>query len=130
MFPSSVELRKPPPKHPLKKLLDQIRSQRNQLEHEPAAEWPAGTTEEIPEKDATIDTGSLTSEERSAVLPLELHQTTPDGKTGSVCAPRPTVQHISGAIVSFQRGKHPDRPLKQKQKRSLLMNAPRGTENK
>lgn len=82
MFPPSVEQVKAPPKHPLKKLLDQIRSQRNQwLEHETPAELPTVITEEIPEKDTTIDTGSLTSAEKSSMPPVQRHKTGPRGKT-------------------------------------------------
>lgn len=58
MFPSSVEQIEPAPKHPLKKLLDRIRSQRNQwIEHETAEDLPTVITDEIPEKDTTTDTG-------------------------------------------------------------------------
>lgn len=81
MFPSSAEQVKATPKHPLKKLLDRIRSQRNQwLEHETPAEVSTVITEEIPEKDTTIDTGSLTSEEKSNMLPVELHKAGHHGK--------------------------------------------------
>ncbi|TNN01330.1 hypothetical protein fugu_010712 [Takifugu bimaculatus] len=69
---AAVEQVKAPPQHPLKKLLDRIRSQKNQwLEPETPAELPTV----VPERDTTMDTGSLTSEERSNVLPVDLHQT-------------------------------------------------------
>lgn len=80
MFLSSVEQTKPASKHPLKKLLDRIRSQRNQwTEHEAAVDLPAVIRDEIPEKDTTIDTGSLISEEKSNELP-ELHRATHNGR--------------------------------------------------
>lgn len=81
MFPSLVEQIEPAPKHPLKKLLDRIRSQRNQwIEHETAPDLPTVITDEIPEKDTTTDTGSLTRENKSNALPFELHKTTHLGK--------------------------------------------------
>ncbi|CAG06463.1 unnamed protein product, partial [Tetraodon nigroviridis] len=62
---TQVEQTKPASKHPLKKLLDRIRSQRNQrTEHEAAVDTVG--TDEIPEKDTTIDTGSLTSDQKSS----------------------------------------------------------------
>ncbi|XP_029699823.1 uncharacterized protein cep295 isoform X2 [Takifugu rubripes] len=74
---AAVEQVKAPPQHPLKKLLDRIRSQKNQwLEPETPAELPTV----VPERDTTMDTGSLTSEERSNVLPVDLHQTGHHGK--------------------------------------------------
>lgn len=77
MFPSSVEQIEPAPKHPLKKLLDRIRSQRNQwIEHETAEDLPTVITDEIPEKDTTTDTGWLSSEHKSNALPFELRKTT------------------------------------------------------
>lgn len=81
MFLSPEEQRKPPPKHPLKKLLDRIRSQRSQwTEHEAAVDVPAVRTDEVPEEDTTIDTGSLGSEEKSSQLPGQLHKTTLNGR--------------------------------------------------
>lgn len=56
----------------MRKLLDRIRSQRSQwLELETPAELAADVREEIPEKDTTIHTGSLSSEEKSSMLPVE-----------------------------------------------------------
>ncbi|XP_045929282.1 centrosomal protein of 295 kDa isoform X2 [Micropterus dolomieu] len=65
---AQVEPSKPAPRRALKKLLDRIRSQRNQLTdhggHGPAADSPTAITDQVPERDTTIDTGSLTSEEK------------------------------------------------------------------
>lgn len=81
MFLSLVEHSKRASKHPLKKLLDRVRSQRNQwTEHEAAVDLPTVITDEIPEKDTTIDTGSLTSEEKSDELPVEFHKPTHNGR--------------------------------------------------
>ncbi|XP_039646701.1 centrosomal protein of 295 kDa isoform X2 [Perca fluviatilis] len=71
-----VEPSKPAPRRALKKLLDRIRSQRNQWtdhsSHAPAADSPTAITDQIPERDTTIDTGSLTSEEKDKLPPIEL----------------------------------------------------------
>ncbi|XP_044058281.1 centrosomal protein of 295 kDa isoform X2 [Siniperca chuatsi] len=73
---AQVEPSKPAPRRALKKLLDRIRSQRNQWtdqnSHEPAGDSPATITDQIPERDTTIDTGSLTSEEKDKLPPIEL----------------------------------------------------------
>ncbi|XP_029923683.1 centrosomal protein of 295 kDa isoform X3 [Myripristis murdjan] len=61
------------PRRALKKLLDRIRSQREQQSgvsgRVPVAEPPITVTNEIPERDISIDTGSLISEERDAPQP-------------------------------------------------------------
>ncbi|XP_070826236.1 uncharacterized protein cep295 [Chaetodon trifascialis] len=61
-----VEPSRPAPRRALKKLLDRIRSQRNQwTDHSsrvPAASSPTVISDQVPERDSTIDTGSLTSE--------------------------------------------------------------------
>lgn len=86
MFLSSVEQTKPATTHPLRKLLNRIRSQRTQwTEHEAAVDFPAVIMDEIPEKDTTIDTGSLTSEDKRNELPVELHKTTHNGRDGYFC---------------------------------------------
>ncbi|XP_051254471.1 uncharacterized protein cep295 isoform X8 [Dicentrarchus labrax] len=59
---------RPAPRRALRKLLDRIRSQRTQWtesnSHVPAADSQTAITDQIPERDTTIDTGSLTSEEK------------------------------------------------------------------
>lgn len=67
-----VKPSKPAPKQALRKLLNRIRSQRNdwtEPSHASAAEPPAVLTDEIPERDTSIDTGSLTSVEKSKLFP-------------------------------------------------------------
>ncbi|XP_033988661.1 uncharacterized protein cep295 [Trematomus bernacchii] len=68
-----VEPFKPAPRRALRKLLDRIRNQRNhwteQNSHVPAAEPPTSITDQIPERDTTIDTGSLSSEEKHSLEP-------------------------------------------------------------
>ncbi|KAJ4936149.1 hypothetical protein JOQ06_017673 [Pogonophryne albipinna] len=68
-----VEPSKPAPRRALRKLLDRIRNQRNhwteQNSHVLAAEPPTPITDQIPERDTTIDTGSLSSEETHSVEP-------------------------------------------------------------
>lgn len=80
---------KPAPRRALKKLLDRIRSQRSQRSqwtdhssHVPAADSPTAIMDQIPERDTTIDTGSLTSEEKDKLPPLQLLQPShsPPGK--------------------------------------------------
>ncbi|XP_029301688.1 centrosomal protein of 295 kDa isoform X2 [Cottoperca gobio] len=70
-----AEPSKPAPRRALKKLLDRIRNQRNQWtdhSHVPAADSPTAITDQIPERDTTIDTGSLTSEEKDNLPHTEL----------------------------------------------------------
>ncbi|TDH15402.1 hypothetical protein EPR50_G00030590 [Perca flavescens] len=73
---AQVDPSKPAPRRALKKLLDRIRSQRNQWtdhsRHAPAADSPTAITDQIPERDTTIDTGSLTGEEKDTLPPVEL----------------------------------------------------------
>ncbi|XP_071396494.1 uncharacterized protein cep295 [Centroberyx affinis] len=74
-----AEPSRPAPRRALRKLLDRIRSQRDQRSlhsgRVPAADPPTAdppppaAADQIPERDTTIDTGSLTSEERDAPLP-------------------------------------------------------------
>lgn len=67
-----VKPSKPAPKQALRKLLNRIRSQRNdwtEPSRASAAEPPAVLTDEIPERDTSIDTGSLTSVEKSKLFP-------------------------------------------------------------
>nr|XP_020479192.1 centrosomal protein of 295 kDa isoform X2 [Monopterus albus] len=75
---AEVKPSKPAARRALKKLLDRIRSQRSQWtdhnSHVPAADSPAATSDLIPERDTTIDTGSLTSEERDRPPPTRLLQ--------------------------------------------------------
>ncbi|XP_076591283.1 centrosomal protein 295 isoform X2 [Chaetodon auriga] len=70
-----AEPSKPAPRRALKKLLDRIRSQRNQwTDHSscvPAASSPTVISDQVPEQDSTIDTGSLTSEEKDHLPPIE-----------------------------------------------------------
>ncbi|XP_037631417.1 centrosomal protein of 295 kDa isoform X2 [Sebastes umbrosus] len=65
---TEVEPSRAAPRQALKKLLDRIRTQRNQwTDHNscvPAADSPTAISGQIPERDSTIDTGSLTSEEK------------------------------------------------------------------
>ncbi|XP_071351833.1 centrosomal protein of 295 kDa isoform X2 [Trachinotus anak] len=73
---AQVEPSKPAPRRALKKLLDRIRSQRNQWtgpnRRVPAADSPSVFTDQIPERDTTIETGSLTSEEKDKRPTTEL----------------------------------------------------------
>uniref|UniRef100_A0A3P8TQB8 Uncharacterized protein n=1 Tax=Amphiprion percula TaxID=161767 RepID=A0A3P8TQB8_AMPPE len=58
---------RPAPRRALKKLLDRIRNQRNQWTNssrDPAADSPTVISDQIPERDTSIETGSLTAEEK------------------------------------------------------------------
>lgn len=80
MFFSSVEQTR---SSKLKKFLDRVRSQRNQwTEREAVVDLPTVRTDEIPEKDTTIDTGSLSREEMSSELPVEVHKSPHNGRNG------------------------------------------------
>ncbi|XP_044209509.1 centrosomal protein of 295 kDa [Thunnus albacares] len=77
---AQAEPSRPAPRRALRKLLDRIRNQRNQWTNYggrvPAADSPTIITDQIPERDTTIDTGSLTSEERDKATPVELPEPT------------------------------------------------------
>ncbi|XP_035536030.1 centrosomal protein of 295 kDa [Morone saxatilis] len=65
---AEAEPSRPAPRRALRKLLDRIRSQRTQWTDSKsrvsAADSQTAITDQIPERDTTIDTGSLTSEEK------------------------------------------------------------------
>ncbi|KAM9317908.1 uncharacterized protein cep295 isoform 2-T2 [Pholidichthys leucotaenia] len=80
--PAEVEPSKPAPRQTLKKLLDRIRTQRDQWTQSSTASTvvsPAGSAtvirDQIPERDTTIETGSLTSEDKRT--PVQLRDSTP-----------------------------------------------------
>lgn len=74
----AVKPSRSPPRRALKKLLDRIRSQRNQWTHHsscvPVADSPTIITDQIPERDTSIETGSLISEEKDEQTPTNLGQ--------------------------------------------------------
>ncbi|XP_035477657.2 uncharacterized protein cep295 isoform X2 [Scophthalmus maximus] len=73
---SPVEPSQPARRRALKKLLDRIRSQKNQRtehkSHVPAVDSPTAITDQIPERDTSIETGSLTSEMKNKLTPIKL----------------------------------------------------------
>ncbi|KAF7651379.1 hypothetical protein LDENG_00111830 [Lucifuga dentata] len=74
---AQAEFSRPAPRWALKKLLDRIRSQRNQWSSHgglDTARVPPAVqlSDQIPERDTTIDTGSLASEEREKPSPAKL----------------------------------------------------------
>ncbi|CAB1453280.1 unnamed protein product [Pleuronectes platessa] len=75
---AQVEPSKPAPRRALTKLLDRIRGQRNQSTEHSSRVSPADSqtvmTDQIPERDTTIETGSLTSGEKDQPAPSELLQ--------------------------------------------------------
>ncbi|XP_047450066.1 centrosomal protein of 295 kDa isoform X3 [Mugil cephalus] len=73
---AEVEPCRPAPRRALKKLLDRIRGQRNQWTHQssrvPAADSPTIITDEIPERDSSIETGSLAVGDKDKQTPVEI----------------------------------------------------------
>uniref|UniRef100_UPI0037E8AC82 centrosomal protein of 295 kDa n=1 Tax=Semicossyphus pulcher TaxID=241346 RepID=UPI0037E8AC82 len=90
---------RPAPRRALKKLLDRIRSQRTQWTDPnscvPAADSPPVIDDHIPERDTTIDTGSLTSEEKDNLSPVELpeRESPPPALETADSAPADTPHH-------------------------------------
>ncbi|XP_072248142.1 uncharacterized protein cep295 [Leuresthes tenuis] len=74
---AEVEASGPAPRRALRKLLDRIRSQRSECSNHsrrvPAADSPTVFTDQIPERDTSIETGSLLSEEKDKSS-IELHE--------------------------------------------------------
>ncbi|XP_041851766.1 centrosomal protein of 295 kDa isoform X3 [Melanotaenia boesemani] len=72
------EASRPAPRRVLRKLLDRIRNQRNEWtnhsSHVPAADSPTVYTDQIPERETTIETGSLLSEEKDKRTPDKLRE--------------------------------------------------------
>uniref|UniRef100_A0A673B5W7 ALMS motif domain-containing protein n=2 Tax=Sphaeramia orbicularis TaxID=375764 RepID=A0A673B5W7_9TELE len=125
---AQAESVRPPPRRALKKLLDRIRSQRNQqTEHShrfPGAVGPGIMTDQIPERDSTIDTGSLTSDERENPPPVR-----PDSPPASeTIEPLPATDVIipdefTNRIQEFdeERKKRDEELEREKQKQMVLL---------
>ncbi|XP_060928600.1 centrosomal protein of 295 kDa-like [Limanda limanda] len=72
-YPLALEPSKPAPRRALKKLLDRIRGQRS-TEHSSRvspADSPTVMTDQIPERDTSIESGSLTSGEKEQPAPTD-----------------------------------------------------------
>ncbi|KAM6987529.1 uncharacterized protein cep295 [Tautogolabrus adspersus] len=98
---------KPAPRRALKKLLDRIRGQRNHWADQnsciSAANSPPANTDHIPERDTTIDTGSLTSEEKEHLPPAELPE--PDSSPSAMATAEPAAAdtlHPDGLLDRIQ----------------------------
>ncbi|XP_051813514.1 centrosomal protein of 295 kDa isoform X2 [Acanthochromis polyacanthus] len=79
---AEAEPSRPAPRRALKKLLDRIRNQRNQWTSSsrvPAADSPTVISDQIPERDTSIETGSLTAEEKDK--PSEPRELSPPAAT-------------------------------------------------
>ncbi|XP_034385039.1 uncharacterized protein cep295 isoform X3 [Cyclopterus lumpus] len=102
---SAQESFKPAPRRTLKKLLDRIRSQRNQWT-DPAADSPTAITAQIPERDTTIDTGSLTSGENGPLTPTELpepaHSPASETTEPSYAAGHPLPDGLASRVQEFE----------------------------
>ncbi|XP_041661097.1 centrosomal protein of 295 kDa [Cheilinus undulatus] len=127
---------KPAPRRALKKLLDRIRNQRThwvtQNSRVLAADSPPVSTDHIPERDATIDTGSLTSEEKGILPPTELPE--PDGSASALAAVEsvaaegwlPAALHPDGLLNRIQefeeeRKKREEELEREKQQQVMLI---------
>ncbi|XP_065816078.1 centrosomal protein of 295 kDa [Labrus bergylta] len=95
------------PRRALKKLLDRIRGQRNHWADQnsciSAADSPPANTDHIPERDTTIDTGSLTSEEKEHLPPAELPE--PDSSPSAMATAEPAAAdtlHPDGLLNRIQ----------------------------
>ncbi|XP_078103166.1 centrosomal protein 295 isoform X1 [Sander vitreus] len=128
---AQVEPSKAAPRRALKKLLDRIRSQRNQWtdhnSHVPAADSPTAVTDQIPERDTTIDTGSLTSEEKDTLPPVERPEPAPSPPvletTGHSTAADTLLPDVHGnRIQEFEERKKREEELeRQKQQQVVLL---------
>ncbi|XP_034556597.1 centrosomal protein of 295 kDa isoform X2 [Notolabrus celidotus] len=118
---------KPAPRRALKKLLDRIRSQRNQWVDQnscvPAADPPAVITDQIPERDTTIDTGSLTSEEKGSPAPVQLPDPDSSPSAESASADPPHPDRLFNRIQKFEeeRKKREKELEREKQQQVVLL---------
>ncbi|XP_063763010.1 centrosomal protein of 295 kDa isoform X1 [Eleginops maclovinus] len=118
-----VEPSKPAPRRALRKLLDRIRNQRNHWaeQNTPAAESPTSITDQIPERDTTIDTGSLSSEEKHHLEPA---QPPPALETAEPPAAETLLPHVlANRIQEFEeeRKKREEELEREKQQQVLLL---------
>ncbi|XP_023266066.1 centrosomal protein of 295 kDa-like [Seriola lalandi dorsalis] len=128
---AQVEPSRPAPKRALKKLLDRIRSQRNQWtghnSRVPAADPPTVFTDQIPERDTTIETGSLTSEDKHKLPPIELpepvHPPQPLEISEQSSAPDTRLPVLANRIQEFEeeRKKREEELEKEKQQQVVLL---------
>ncbi|KAK2846576.1 hypothetical protein Q5P01_009575 [Channa striata] len=119
------------PRRVLKKLLDRIRSQRSQWT-EPSSLVPAAelsilsSTDQIPEWDTTIDTGSLTSEERDKQPTLE-HLQPPHSASAQkttevpILADTPLPDVLANRIEEFEEQKKKEEDLEREKQQQLFM---------
>ncbi|XP_031719464.1 uncharacterized protein cep295 isoform X2 [Anarrhichthys ocellatus] len=124
-----TESSKPAPRRALKKLLDRIRSQTNQwTDHDsrgPSADSPTAVTDQIPERDTTIDTGSLSSEEKGLLLPTELPEPDPALETTerSSAADPPLPDVLASRVQEFEeeRKRREEELDREKQQQVVLL---------
>ncbi|XP_070685424.1 centrosomal protein of 295 kDa [Pempheris klunzingeri] len=121
---AQAEPSKPAPRRALKKLLDRIRSQRTQWtdrsSHVPTADCLTDATDQIPERDTTIDTGSLTGEEKlpaPAHSPPALETTEPSPAAGNL----PPDVRASRVQESEERKKREEELEREKEQQVVLL---------
>ncbi|XP_074534904.1 uncharacterized protein cep295 isoform X2 [Halichoeres trimaculatus] len=120
---------RPAPRRALRKLLDRIRSQRNQWTEQsssvPAADSPPLITDQIPERDTTIDTGSLTSEEKGSPPPVQIPVQIPEHESSQSESAEAETSHPDGLFSRIQEfeeeRKKRDEELEQEKQQQLAL---------
>uniref|UniRef100_A0A1A7YQM1 Uncharacterized protein n=1 Tax=Iconisemion striatum TaxID=60296 RepID=A0A1A7YQM1_9TELE len=122
-----VEPSKPAPRRALRKLLDRIRSQRdewiNNGSRDSAADSPIIFTELIPDRDTTIESGSLPSEEKDKQAPIEVRDSTvpPPGLEPINPPDRLLPDHLVGTIHEFEEQKKREEDLEREKQQQLFL---------
>ncbi|KAK2913060.1 hypothetical protein Q8A73_007173 [Channa argus] len=127
-----VESSKPKtaPRRVLNKLLDRIRSQRSQWtehnSHVPSANSSIAIANQIPEHDTTIDTGSLTSEDRNKTPTFELPQSSDSASAQKtteepISANTPLPDVLANKIQEFEEQKKKEEDLEREKQQQLVM---------
>ncbi|KAM8905077.1 uncharacterized protein cep295 isoform 2-T2 [Spinachia spinachia] len=119
------------PRRALKKLLDRIRSQKNQWTDNASggssAKSLTSCSGQIPEQDTTINTGSLTSEEKSPVLLMELPvpadaRPVPETTEQSTAADPPLPGSVASRVREFEdRRKRTADELDQEKRQQVVL---------
>ncbi|XP_028276388.1 centrosomal protein of 295 kDa isoform X2 [Parambassis ranga] len=103
---AEAEPSRPPPRRALKKLLDRIRSQRDQWpDHScrvPVADSPTTITDQIPERDTSIETGSLMSEEKDKQTPTDLGEPAHSPPALESAEPSPAADSLLPDVLSYK----------------------------
>uniref|UniRef100_A0A1A8JVF2 Uncharacterized protein n=1 Tax=Nothobranchius kuhntae TaxID=321403 RepID=A0A1A8JVF2_NOTKU len=124
---AEVEPSKPAPRRALRKLLDRIRSQRdewiNNGSQDSAADSPTISTEQIPDRDTTIESGSLPSEEKDKQTPFELRKSTipPPGIEPINQPDHLLPDPLASSIQQFEEQKKREEELEKEKQQQLFL---------